>query len=173
MKLTRVVFGVAYLYLSLAVCVLGRPLSERSPDTAIALEENHALAERLGITWSFSPIPGTQERHRIPVAHVRSSPNLDSERRSLRNVYISPRPSATRSYKGATREGRLSTVALVIIVISSVCFVLLVAGLVFWCCRKKTAPELGLLGSFKRRNPEIDEEKLYAQAKGDTHLSGF
>ncbi|KAG0606344.1 hypothetical protein M758_9G133600 [Ceratodon purpureus] len=171
MKLTRLVFGVPYLFLSFAVCVLARPLSEGSPDTAIALEENHALAERLGITWSFSPIPGTQERHRIPVAHVRSSPNLDSkERRSLRNVYISPRPSATRSY---AREGRLSTVALVIIVISSVCFVLLVAGLVFWCCRKKTAPELGLLGSFKRRNPEIDEEKLYAQAKGDTHLSGF
>jgi hypothetical protein len=64
--------------------------------------------------------------------------------------------------------------AIIGIVVSSVCFILVVAVIVVWGCRRKrTDPEWGPLGSFKRRNPEVDEETLYAQAKGDTHLSGF
>jgi hypothetical protein len=174
MRITRVAFGVAYLYVSLAVCVVGRTFSETSPDgspdTAIALEEKHALAGGSRISWSFTPSE-LQEQQRVPVVHFRTPKAVSQERRSLRDVYNSP---DTIGNPGG--GGGLSTAGIVIIIIvSSVALVLFVAVLVFCCCRKRSnvTVEWRLLSSFKSRSPETDDEKLHAQATSDTHLSGY
>ena len=169
MALKRVAFGIAYLYLSLAV--LGRSFLEaspdRSPDTAIALEENQSLAEN---SRGFTSALGLQEQHRIPILHFHPA---SQERRSLRNVQFMP-PEVDDTLKEQKSGRRLDIAATVNIFVSGVFLLLFVAVLVFWCYRKKKNDpvEWRLLDSFKRKTPQTDQVELYDQIKGDTHLSG-
>ena len=137
---------------------------------AVAAAVAYFFLQSLALSVAVSDV---ESEHHALLAEMSLASRVE-DRRSLRKVHVgSPQVSESRSRTG----GGLGVGAIIGIVVSSVCFVLVVAVAVVWMCRmrRETNPEWGSLGSFKRRNPKpvVDEEKLFAQAKGDTHLSVF